>query len=490
MRKRWLAVSILLVGMAATAAIAQDTRTVTEPVIPPVCITLHADRTGVAEKLDPKFENNTDTLLIQTALDYCRPGKAVELAPGANGANAFLSGALTLEEGAVLLIDKGVTLYGSRDPKDYDPNPQDTKTKLLCGTMSDVSRIYVTAKEAAAGKTMPSAPQGRTCRSLITVTGKNAAVMGDGTLDGRGGAQLIGHDYTWWQMARQSEPKQLAYFSTRLITGSHADNLVLYRIHLNNAPNCHVCVNHLNGFTAWGVHLLTPTVRGTDTRNTDGIDPGFATNVTITKSWIDNGDDNIAIKSDVQHMSVVDNHFYSGHGMSLGSEVANDNFILVDGLTEDHTTSGVRVKSNAARGGPVHDLTFRNICMRNVPVPIAISPFYNNGTTEGFVDPGVVGDKIPDYKAIQLAKITSLTPGDVLIAGKDADHITEVSLSSVIIKGLKPEQVHSQFSKITLGPGMVNFTPTGKGVTVDKVVDRKRLVPTHGCPATAFPPMR
>jgi len=24
---------------------------------------------------------------------------------------------------------------------------------------------------------------------------------------------VIGHDYTWWQMARAAEPKQLRYFS-------------------------------------------------------------------------------------------------------------------------------------------------------------------------------------------------------------------------------------------------------------------------------------
>jgi len=66
MRMRWLAGSLLLGGMTATMAMAQDTRTVKEPVIPAPCITLHADRTGVAEKLDAKYENNTDTVLIQT----------------------------------------------------------------------------------------------------------------------------------------------------------------------------------------------------------------------------------------------------------------------------------------------------------------------------------------------------------------------------------------------------------------------------------------
>jgi len=483
---------VLLSAFLATPLFAQDTRTVTEPKYPQRCVTLYATRTGHAEQLDAKFDNTTDTDLIQAALDYCRPGRSVVLAVGDNGANAFLTGALTLDDGAVLVVDKGVTLYGSRNPKDYDPDPKDTKTPLLCGVLSDVSSPYVTAKEAAAGKpaVMPPPTPGRPCRSLLNITGKNTAVMGQGILDGRGGAQVIGHDYTWWQMARRAEPKQLRYYSTKLITASHADGLILYQITLHNSPNYHVSVNNTDGFTAWGVHLLTPTVRGADARNTDGIDPGSSTNVTIAHSWIDNGDDNIAIKAHVQHMSALDNHFYSGHGMSIGSDVSGDAHILVDGLVEDHTTSGIRIKSNAVRGGPVSDITFRNICMRNTTIPIAISPFYNNGTIEGFTDPGVVGPHIPDYKAITLDRVTSTTPGDVLLAGKDADHLTQVTLTAVQIHGITPEQVHAQFDDVTLGPGPVNFTLDGPGVSVNKVVDHKHLVPVHNCPATIFVPMR
>jgi polygalacturonase len=416
----------------------------------------------------------------------------VVLETGDKGENAFLTGALTLEDGAVLVVNKGVTLYGSRDPKDYDPDPTDKTTPLLCGTLSEVSAAYVTAKEAAAGKPaeLPPLAAGRRCRSLLNVTGKNVGVMGMGTIDGRGGAQVVGHDYTWWQMARRAEPKQLRYYSTMLLTADHADGLVLYQITLHNSPNYHVSVRNTDGFTAWGVHLLTPTVRGTDDRNTDGIDPSSSTNITIAHSWIDNGDDNIAIKSHVQHMSVLDNHFYDGHGMSLGSEVAGDAHILVDGLVEDHTTSGIRVKSNAVRGGPVEDITFRNICMRNTTIPIAISPYYNNGTIESFTDPNVLGPHIPEYKKIVLDRVTSTTPGDVLIAGKDADHMTQVTLTAVQVHGITPEQVHAQYDDVTLGPGPVNFTPAGAGVTVAKVTDRGHLVPIHNCPATVFVPMR
>jgi polygalacturonase len=140
---------------------------------------------------------------------------------------------------------------------------------------------------------------------------------------------------------------------------------------------------------------------------------------------------------------VLDNHFYSGHGMSIGSEtVLGQSYLLVDGLTEDHTTSGIRIKSNVKRGGPVHDLTYRNICMRDVGIPIAISPYYTNQTVEPFEDPKYEGDKTPDYKKIVLENIFAETPGDVLIAGLDDKHRTEVELKNVQVKGLTGKQVH------------------------------------------------
>ena len=95
-------------------------------------------------------------------------------------------------------------------------------------------------------------------------------------------------------------------------------------------------------------------------------------------------------------------------------------------------------------------------------MPIAISPFYNNGTLEGFVDPAIPGDKIPDYKNITLQNIFASTPGDVLIAGKDAAHVTEVRLDNVTIKDIKPEQVHTQFTRAVVSH--VNFELKGAGV--------------------------
>jgi polygalacturonase len=484
--------------MAAGVAGAQDMRAVSEPKLPPVCVRLEAKLEGYPDPRgghlrDAADESRLDTERIQKALDGCEPGKAVELSMGSScqgqsctrtiAYQGFLTGPLDLREGVTLLIDKAVTLFGSSDPMVYDIAKGDEPR--LCGTSMPRPKDLPLFSLNATAK-----PKGG-CRALINVDGaKNAAIMGEGTIDGRGYAKLAGHDYSWWQMARKAQPNDDLYYSIKLVTATRADGFVLYGIHLVNAPNYHVTVNGTNGFTAWGVHLNTPVDKTLDTRNTDGIDPGTSTNITIAHSWIDNGDDNIAVKQGVSHMSVLDNHFYSGHGMSIGSEtVLGQSFLLVDGLTEDHTTSGIRIKSNVKRGGPVHDLTYRNICMREVGILIAISPYYTNQTVEPFEDPKYEGDKIPDYKAIVLEDIFAETPGDVLIAGLNDAHRTQVSMEDVFVRAIQPSQVHLFYDDLLVKGTGANFALKGEGVRVMAVMKRSPAVTGDPC-AGKFVPMR
>jgi polygalacturonase len=459
-------------GVSATA---QDTRDVREPVLPQTCVKLEAKLVASGDslagaRLGEADESKPDTERIQAAVEgfaaKCKPGTAVELAAGPGGSNAFLSGPLELKENVTLLVDKGVTLFASRRAADYD-----TAGPGTCGTMPSKGR----------------------CKPFITIRAKGVGIMGDGVIDGRGGAKLLDKDYSWWALAVKAEPGNVPYSDPRLIDAAEADGFTLYRITLHDSPNFHVGVSRTNGFTAWGVHLKTPLhepgPNDPRPRNTDGIDPGSSTNVTVAHSWIDNGDDNIAIKTGVTHMSVLDNHFYSGHGMSIGSETfTGDSFLLVDGLVEDHTTSGIRIKSNVTRGGLVHDMVYRNICMRDVQVPIAISPYYNNGTTDQFFDPGFKGDRIPDYKKILIENVTDLSSGDVLIAGYDDAHRTQVELRNVTIRGITPDKVHLKLADIATEGTNIPIEKTG-GNTDVKVVALGSGVKSYSCEGK-FVPMR
>ncbi|MFP5205389.1 MAG: glycoside hydrolase family 28 protein [Acidobacteriota bacterium] len=493
-----MAFATAMIFAVTVPAMAQDTRQVSEPKIPPACIQLPAHLRAMGNKLRARDESKLDTLRIQKAIDACGPGKSVELRLSGDN-DALLTGPLEMRSGVTLLVDKGVTLFGSRNPADYE-YPSSKPGPGLCGTILPARPQGNSPRREGVGQpsgyrtasgTRPGAGRILGCRPLISIIdAKNVGIMGDGVIDGRGYATILGKDYSWWQLARRAEPGNQRYLNPRMIVARNADGLVLYRITLHNSTNYHVSVSGTNGFTAWGVHILTPTTRGMDARNTDGIDPGSSTNITVAQSWIDNGDDNIAIKTGVSHMSVIDNHFYDGHGMSIGSETfTGDSDLLVDGLSEDHTTSGIRIKSNVTRGGLVHDLVYRNICMREVANPIAISPYYNNQTVEGFVDPGLKGNRIPDYKGITIENVTDTTAGNVLLAGYDDAHRTEVKLNGVYIRGITPAQVHGEFATATVGPLGTNLNFDQTQIKVVPAAAKALTGPAYTCTGK-FPPMQ
>ena len=106
--------SLFAVGLCALplrAAHGQDTRTVSEPRIPPTCVALPARLSAPKGLLSDAAEQSPDTKRIQDGIDGCSPGKAVVLR-SEGGKDVFLSERLaglsaadraTLERAAELL---------------------------------------------------------------------------------------------------------------------------------------------------------------------------------------------------------------------------------------------------------------------------------------------------------------------------------------------------------------------------------------------------
>jgi polygalacturonase len=428
----WTHALIAFLGVAALHA--QDTRTVVEPRFPVACTTLTANLAAPGGVLSDAAEKQPDTARIQAAIDGCGAAKAVEL-KGSGAKNVFLIGPITLKSGVTLLVDAHTAVFASRNPRDYDVAPGS------CGVVA--------------------AKRGPGCKSLITVNNApNSGIMGDGSIDGRGGAMLTGQKESWWELAKRAKVYDQSQSVTRLISVNHSDNFTLYRITLRNSPNFHVSVAQSDGFTAWGVNIVTPKTA----RNTDGIDPSSSKNVTITHCYITTGDDNVAIKSGTAgpatNMTIADNHFYSGHGMSIGSNTNGGvNHIKVSNLTLEGTDNGIRIKSDRSRGGLVENVTYENVCMKEVANPIVLNSKYT-------IFPG---DLIPVYRDIVLKDVRSVTPGYNTIFGVDAEHKVRVQFDNVTIAGLTPKYMAAEHANVQIGPGGSNVLPTGEGVTVHKV---------------------
>jgi polygalacturonase len=210
---------------------------------------------------------------------------------------------------------------------------------------------------------------------------------------------------------------------------TRADNFTLYRITLKNAANFHVSYSAGNGFTAWGVIIDTPKTA----RNTDGIDPANSTNVTITHSFIHAGDDNVAIKAGSagpsSHITIEHNHFYTGHGMSIGSETDGGvSAVRVSDLSIDGADNGIRIKSNASRGGAVRDIVYSDVCIRDTKNPILIDSNYSStGVTAS------TRDKLPTFQGIVFNGVRVLSPGIITLDGYDATHRLGITLDNVTL---------------------------------------------------------
>lgn len=420
----------------ATQLHAQDTRTVIEPILPPACATLDAALHTEGQSLAAADEQKLDTERIQKALDRCGRGRGVVLhVKGMN--NAFLSGPLELPKGVTLIVDRGVTLFASRDAALYAVSPGS------CGIVSHT-------------------PGPRGCKPLISVDhAPEAAIMGDGTIDARGGEKMLGAQYSWWDLAEQARAGG-SQQTPRIIVADYSDDFTLYRITLKNSPNFHVVYNHGDGLTVWGLKIDTPQRLA---RNTDGVDPGNGSkNITITHSYIRAGDDNVAIKGGpggLTDMTVSHNHFYWGHGMSIGSETNGGvSRIRVTDLSLDGPDNGIRIKSNGSRGGLTQDVVYDDVCIRNSPNPITLDTAYSSAGT-------LKGNSPPSMRDITLRKVRVSGGGTFSFKGYDAEHRIAATLDGVQITDAANYAYSLHHADITLGPGPTNLKlPKGDDATV------------------------
>nr|ANJ43629.1 glycoside hydrolase family 28 [Peruphasma schultei] len=377
----WIAVVVLVTAVLHRTT-GRDLRQVSEPKIPASCVSL----TG---------NGGDETSTIQKALHSCAKGRTVRLASG-----TFVSGPLTIPSGVGLWIDSGAILKASTNAKLYD------KGKNLCGT---VNIEY------------------RGCNSFISMQNAvGSGIYGKGTIDGQGGVKLVGKSQSWWDLSHEAQVQKKNENNPFLIEIQNSRDITLYQITIKNGPNFQVIVGRTDGFTAWGVTIDTPP----SARNTDGIDPASSHNVTIAHCSISTGDDNVAIKASSgapsSHMSIINNHFGRGHGMSIGSDINNGvSDVTVTSLTLRNTDNGLRIKSDRSRGGLVTDVTYTDVCMQGVKNPIILDTAYSKTAS---------GNLIPVFKKITFNNIRVLTKGTFTFDGFSDAQPIEVNLNNVHIK--------------------------------------------------------
>lgn len=309
----------------------------------------------------------------------CRPGgkvdcsaafrQAIEACHRAGGGRVLvppgevLSGAIHLRSNVELHVPAGSTIRFSQDPARYLP-------------------VVFTRWEGV--ELMNYSPL------VYAFETENVAITGQGTLDGQADER-----HWWpWKKASQDQPGQKAdrdrlfrqaeeglpvaervygaghYLRPPFVQFYRSRNVLVEGVTIRNSPFWVIHPVLSTNVTVRGVRILSLGP------NSDGCDPESSTDVLIEDTLFDTGDDCIAIKSGrnadgrrlrtpTRNVIVRGCRMRAGHGgLTIGSEVSGG----VSGvwaernqMSSPELDRGLRIKTNAMRGGVVEDVFLRDI---------------------------------------------------------------------------------------------------------------------------------
>ena len=379
-----------------------------------------------------------NTQALQKAIDAAaKKGGVVTLAPG-----QYLTGSLFLKKSVTLRLDKGVTLLGSQDLKDY---PE------------------IMTRVAGVEMKWPAA--------LLNINDQdNVAIEGEGTVDGQG--KPFWDKY--WAMRKEYDPKGLRWIvdydaqRPRLLVIANSKNVTLKGLTLQRS-----------GF--WTVHVLYSehvTVDGITVRNnlgghgpsTDGIDIDSSRYVLVQNSDIDCNDDNFCLKAgrDADGLRVnrpaeyiVIQNCVAGAGDGLftcGSETSGGiRHVIARNLKAKGTKVGIRIKSALTRGGTVEDIRVDNIEMDGVGTAILFTMNWNPAYSYSTLPEGYTEATLPAHWKAMLTKVDP---------AQGTPHFRDVVVSNVRVQNAKTAisaegQPNSLLEDITLDNITMNAETAG-----------------------------
>jgi polygalacturonase len=318
-----------------------------------------------------------NTAALRSAIEAChRAGGGRVVVP----AGDFPTGPIHLKSGVNLHVSAGATLRFHTDPARYLP-PVFTRWEGV-ELMNYSPLVYAFEQH-------------------------DVALTGQGTLDGQA------DETHWWpwkktqksardrllKMAEDGVPVAERVFGAgsdlrpNFVQTYRTRNVLIEGVTLRNSP-------------MWVIHpVLSSNVTVRDVKvlslgpNSDGCDPESSRDVLIEDSLFDTGDDCIALKSGrnadgrrlatpVERVVVRNCRMRAGHGgVTIGSEIsggARDVYAERCAMSSPALDRGLRIKTNAMRGGVIENVFMRDVEIGQVGSAIDIDMRYEEGDAGPF----------------------------------------------------------------------------------------------------------
>ncbi|HLA79105.1 MAG TPA: glycoside hydrolase family 28 protein [Vicinamibacteria bacterium] len=242
---------------------------------------------------------------------------------------------------------------------------------------------------------------------------QDIAITGAGTLDGQAGPEHWWH----WKKAEGAEsqkPDRTRLFrqaedgvpvAARVYGAGHylrpsfiepyrSRSVLIEGVTIRNSPMWVIHPVLSQNVTVRGVKVVSPGP------NNDGCNPESSADVLIEDSLFDTGDDCIALKSGrnadgrrlgvpVERVVVRRCRMRAGHGgVTIGSEIsggARDVFAENLEMSSPELERGLRIKTNAMRGGVIENVFARDVKVGEVGSAIEVDMLYEEGEAGSFL---------------------------------------------------------------------------------------------------------
>ncbi|XP_022775590.1 polygalacturonase At1g48100 [Durio zibethinus] len=203
---------------------------------------------------------------------------------------------------------------------------------------------------------------------------RNFTIQGTGVVDGQGSQWWTPSDLIYYV---QKKFKHIPNWKPTALRFYSSFNVTVRDIKMINSPQCHLKFDSSGGIKVNNITISSPE----SSPNTDGIHLQDTQDVEIQHSDIGCGDDCVSIQTGCSNVHIHHINCGPGHGISLGGlgkdqSVACVSDILVEKISLLNTLAGVRIKTWQGGMGSVKNVSFSNIQVSDVKVPIIIDQYY------------------------------------------------------------------------------------------------------------------
>lgn len=427
-----------------------------------------------------------NTEAFAKAINACTQagGGRVVVPPG-----LWLTGPIELKSNVDLHLEQGALVQFTSDHSQYPVIPASaTSTNLTVASPIygySLKNIAITGDGIfdGAGESWRPVKKSKVTAAQwkdLTATG---TISSDGSVWWPNKAAMDGEDYL--KKLRSSKPAATAeeylpardFLRPNMLFLVNCDNILIEGVTLRNSPKfvfypsgcTNLTMNRVNIFNEWWA------------QNGDGIDISACKNVVIYKCTVSAGDDGICMKSSggkggddarLENVLVAGCTVYHAHGgFVIGSNTDGGmRNIFVTDCNFIGTDVGIRVKSNAGRGGLVHDIYISRIFMSNiVNEAVSFDTFYEDvpaGKSKEDVKTAA-RDKLPVFRDFHLEHVYCRGAAMAIsIVGLPDMPVSRIYFNDVVITAQDSfKQVDA--TEISMKEVRV-YTPKGMAVSAEK----------------------